>query len=154
VKVYNASMDPKIILLVPSLTAKLSEEIEYHSGRIDGILPDDADHAARLLTERIGYLTVAEFPLPVDPLDRPSDAVEAVAAATNGGHYLYIVDAWTEPSRGVRVPGRIVVRNGSRERTLTIPWEHGSPSLDLPTLLAGGLNIDEARDVMSRFLVT
>jgi hypothetical protein len=147
-------MDPRIIFLCPPSVAKLADEVANRSGRIDGIVSGDVKEAESLLRDRVGYIVEIVFPQPLDPLNGPADAVEAIASATHGGHYLYIVDAWKEQTRDIRVPGRIVFRDGGRERTLTIPQEKGSPALDLPTLLAGGLNIDEARDVMSKFLVT
>jgi hypothetical protein len=144
-------MDPRIILLVPPMSAKLAGEIDYYSGRIDGVQPDDADRAAAILNARVGALVEIVFPLPVDPTDMPCDAVEAAATATNGGVYVYLVDAFTEPSSGVRVKGRIVFREGGRERRLDVPWEHGEPRFDAKTLMICGLDADAAYGLLARF---
>lgn len=143
-------MEPRIILLVPPMSAKLAGEVDFYSGRIDGVLPEDADQAAAILYARVGTLVEIVFPLPVDPADLPCDAVEAAATATNGGVYLYLVDAFMEPSSGVRVKGRIVFREGARERRLDVP-EHGEPRFDAKTLMACGLNADEAYGLLARF---
>lgn len=140
-----------MILLVPPLSAKLAGEVDYYSGRIDGVLPDDADQAAAMLNARVGTLVEITFPLPTDPADRPCDAVEAAANATNGGFYVYLVDAFTEPSKGERVKGRVVFREGGRERRLDVPSEHGEPRLDAKTLMSCGLNADEAYGLLARF---
>jgi hypothetical protein len=144
-------MDPKIIILCPRSVAKIADEIDYRGGIVDGVQPMDVKAAEQMLRDRIGYLVEIQFPLPVDPMDGPADAVEAVAAATNGGFYLYSVDAYTEQTRGIRVKGRIVFRESGRERRLDIPWEHASPAFDVPTLLAGGLTADEAYGLLARF---
>ncbi|MBB4197889.1 hypothetical protein GGD83_001682 [Rhodoblastus sphagnicola] len=144
-------MDPRIILLVPPMSAKLAGEVDYYSGRIDGVLPDDADQAAAILNARVGSLVEIVFPLPVDPTDTPYDAVEAAATATNGGVYIYLVDAFMEPSKGERVKGRVVFREGGRERRLDVPWEHGEPRFDTKTLTTCGLDVDEAYGLLARF---
>jgi hypothetical protein len=144
-------MDPRIILVVPPLSAKLAGEVDYYSGRIDGVLPEDADQAAALLNARVGTLVEIVFPLPVDPVDMPYDAVEAAAKATNGGVYIFFVDAFMEPSKALRVQGRIVFREGGRERRLDVPWEHGEPRFDAKTLMACGLDADEAYGLLARF---
>lgn len=146
-----ATMDTRIILLVPPMSAKLAGEVDYYSGRIDGILPDDASQAAAILNARVGTLVEIVFPLPVDPIDMPCDAVEAAATATNGGVYIYLVDAFMEPSSGVRVKGRVVFREGGRERRLDVPWELGEPRFDAKTLIACGMDADEAYGLLARF---
>jgi hypothetical protein len=150
-RVYKSDMDPFIIFLCPAVVAKMADEINYRSGRIDGLLPADVKDAESMLRERAGYLVTVEFPLPVDPLDAPEDAVEAVATSTNGGFYAYVIDEYTEPAKGVRVKGRVVFREGGRERRIEIPSEHGAPALDVPTLLAGGLTPEEAYGLIARF---
>lgn len=144
-------MDPRIILLVPHTAAKLAAEVDYYAGAIDGVLPEDADQAAAILTARIGQFVEIVFPFPKDPKDLPFDAVEAAAKATNGGYYLYLVDAFIEQTTGERTQGHIVVREGGRERKLDVPWEHGEPRLDIPTLTACGMGGDEAHALLSRF---
>lgn len=144
-------MDPKINFLVPPYVHKLAAEISQYSGVVDGVQPDDVIETAGLLRERVGKLVEVTFALPVDPLDFPFDAVEAVAKATDGGIYIYCVDAFTEPSRGVRVNGRVVFRETGEERRLEIPWKHGEPGLDVATLVAGGLDAADATGLVARF---
>ena len=144
-------MDPFIVFLCPISVAKIAAEIDYRSGRIDGTLPSDVKAAESMLRDRIGHLVTVEFPLPVDRLDGPSDAVEAVANATSGGYYLYVVDAYTEQSRDFRVKGVVTIREGARERRLTIPLEHSEPGLDVATLVACGMDRNEAEDLVERF---
>jgi len=144
-------MDPRIILLVPHTAAKLAAEVDYYAGAIDGVVPEDADQAAAILNGRVGQFVEIVFPFPVDPQDLPSDAVEAAAKATNGGYYLYLVDAFTEQPTGVKVQGRIVFRAGGRERKLDIPWQHGEPRLNMATLTACGMAANEADAVLALF---
>lgn len=146
-------MDPRIIFIVPLVVDKIADVVAEYSGEIDGVLPNDATHAATLLNALVGRVTTVTFPLPIDPIDWPLDAVEALSKAMDDGCFAYLVDAWVEPSRGVRVPGRVVYNIGDGERRLDVPWEHGEPALDRPTLLATGLNRADAEALVSRLTV-
>jgi len=51
------------------------------------------------------------------------------------------------------VPGRIVINDGAGPETLTVPWEHGEPTLDMPTLLAGGMSPARAKETVRRWTI-
>jgi hypothetical protein len=146
-------LDPKIIFTVPPHVAGIAREVEQFSGAVDGIQPAAAVEAMTLLHAREGRVVEVVFPEPVDPMDWPTYSVKVVAkelaAATMG--YAYLVAAWTEPSRGVAVKGRVVVSDGLLERWLEIPWEHGAPAPDMQTLLAGDPSTSKAEAVQARF---
>ena len=63
-----------------------------------------------------------------------------------------MTDAWVEPTRGVRVLGCVVYDIGAGEQRVRVPWEHGEPELDVPTLMAGGMSRDDAQALIARFM--
>jgi hypothetical protein len=150
VNLYKSDMDPRILFTTPADVSALAETIAEYSGVVEFSTPSDAAEAAALLSVRVGRLTTVEFALPSDPLDFPFDAVEAVARVleADGVRYAYVVDAFVEPSRGVRVQGRIVLNDGAGPETLTVPWEHGEPQFDVATLLAAGMDPARAAETV------
>lgn len=150
---YKSDMGPKILFVVPPSVADIAAIRADCGGAIEFESPETEDKAANLLAALVGNLATIEFPLPVDPMDLPFDGVEAIAKILDreGGRYIYVVDAFEEPSRGLRVRGRVVFNDETGPHRYDIAWEHGEPKLDALTLCAGGMDPNAAAALIARW---
>ena len=85
----------------------------------------------------------------------PAAVAYAVADALDAqdGTYFVAVDAHEREIDGKRLLARVIVRCGDgvlNRRELTLPWESGSPALDLDTLLDAGLPREQAERLVER----
>ncbi len=134
-------MSPKILFIVPSRVAQIADICADFGATIEFEESETGEQAAQLLDALVGRVVTVKFPLPIDPLDRPFDAVETVAKILDreGSPYVYFVDAFEEPTRGLRVRGRIVVKGEAGPYRYDLPWEQEEPKLDVATLCASGM---------------
>ena len=148
-------MGSKIIIDVPSDSGPLAEVVAEYGGQIEFDTPADEVEAAKILAALEGSHGVTiKFDDPVDPMDTPLDAVAKIGELLDArnSRYVLLCDAFVEPSRGLRVLGRVVANDGTGPRQWNVPWEHGAPSLDVATLSACGLRREEASAIVDSWL--
>ena len=148
-------MSTKIIFDVPKDVTRLAEVVYDNGGAIEGEDCESPEQVLETLTALAGRrgMTV-EFASHDEVLARPIDQVKGIVEileAAGNARYAYSTEAFVEPSRGVRVLGRVGFNLGSGPREYQVPWQHGESEFDVTTLESCGVSRIEAAAIITEF---
>lgn len=144
-------MDLRVLFRVPEDAASVAEILGEH-GVTEGLGGNtDGGEIADFLDVRAGEWAEAEL----DSDDPVGAACELASRLSDSRSPFWIAfDAFTEPSRGLRVLGRVYVSPAGDPvdpAGLEVPWTHGRPAMDERTLMAAGMTREEADAVCEAF---
>jgi hypothetical protein len=141
-----------IIFAVPDELAKIAEVLANFGGEMDNTeITGDPEEVAAILEGVRGQTVSVDFDVddPQEPILRAAEALDAT-----GSRYFGIYDAFSEPTRGVRVEGAVVLNASGAPSDKTdrkVPWTYGEPEFDRHTLSAAGFSPEETDGILATF---